>query len=189
MGQPCPACSVPLGESSVTAPSGAKFRDRGERTQKAALTLEVLASALGSGGIQSSGVHGEREQQEHPWLGKPGGQVLATMTLHGLAADLPSWMEPKAPLCPVGRGSSALQEPTWGARCPVETDPSTHSRCLHSSCWPSSPLTLRPLQPGSQQLGGSTEPPLRTRAPLDTSTFSHPLAARQVLGWAQEWSV
>lgn len=106
---------MPLGESSVTASSGrdrAKFRDRGQRTQKAALTLEVLALALGFGGIQSSGVHGERGQQEHPWLGKPGGQVPATATPHELAPDPPSWMEPKAPLCPVGRGSSALQEPT-----------------------------------------------------------------------------
>ena len=83
----------------------------GERTQKAALTLEVLASALGSWGIQSYGVHGERGQQEHPWLGKPGGQVPGTSTPHELAADPPRWMEPKVPLCPVGRGSSALQKP------------------------------------------------------------------------------
>ena len=144
----------------------------GERTQKATLTLEVLASALESGGIQSYGVHGERGQQERPWLGKPGGQVPAMSTPHELAADPPSWM---GQLCPPETHSP------WGAPCPVETGPSTHSLCLHTSCQPPNPHTLRSLQPGSLNPSASLvgRGPLACgprRSRLGTASKSNPVS-------------
>lgn len=175
---------MPLGESSVTAPSGQDGEPSSGTARRedpeghphaggAGLSPRVGGYSVlwGAWGEGASGA---------PLAGKPGGQVPAMSTPHELAADPPSWM---GQLCPPETHSP------WGAPCPVETGPSTHSLCLHTSCQPPNPHTLRSLQPGSQQVGGSTEPPLCTWAPLDSTTSSNPLANGQALGWAQECHV